>query len=55
MSCSFRSIRGRSLVCAIFDEIAFWQSDGANPDREILAAVRPGQATIPDSKLIVIS
>jgi hypothetical protein len=55
MSCSFRSIRGRSLVCAIFDEIAFWRVDGANPDTEILTAVRPGMATIPNSKLIVIS
>jgi hypothetical protein len=55
MACSFRSIRGRSLVCAIFDEIAFWKVEGANPDREILAAVRPGMATIPNSKLIVIS
>jgi hypothetical protein len=55
MACSFRSIRGRSLVCAIFDEISFWKVEGANPDREILAAVRPGMATIPNSKLIVIS
>jgi hypothetical protein len=55
MACSFRSIRGRSPVCAIFDEIAFWKVEGANPDREILAAVRPGMATIPNSKLIVIS
>lgn len=55
MSCSFRSIRGRTLVCAIFDEIAFWQSEGASPDNEILSAVRPGMATIPNSKLIVIS
>jgi hypothetical protein len=55
MACSFRSIRGRSLVCFIGDEIAFWKVEGANPDREILAAVRPGMATIPNSKLIVIS
>jgi hypothetical protein len=55
MACSFRSIRGRSLVCAIFDEIAFWKVEGANPDHEILTAVRPGMATIPNSKLIVIS
>ena len=55
MSCSFRSIRGRTLVCAIFDEIAFWMSEGAAPDNEILSAVRPGMSTIPNSKLIVIS
>jgi hypothetical protein len=55
MSCSFRSIRGRSLVCAVFDEISFWRVEGASPDHEILSAVRPGMATIPTSKLIVIS
>ena len=53
MACSFKSIRGRSVVCAIFDEISFWHSDGANPDREILSAIRPSMATIPTSKLIV--
>jgi len=55
MSCSFKSIRGRTVVCAIFDEVAFWVVEGANPDKEILAAVRPGMSTIPNSKLIVVS
>lgn len=55
MSCSYRSIRGRTVVCAIFDEIAFWRVEGANPDKEILAAIRPSMATIANSKLIVIS
>lgn len=55
MSCSFRSIRGRTVVCSLFDEIAFWRVEGANPDREILSASRPSMATIPNSKLIVIS
>jgi hypothetical protein len=55
MSCSYRSIRGRTVVCSIFDEIAFWRVEGANPDKEILAATRPSMATIPNSKLIVIS
>jgi hypothetical protein len=54
-SCSFRLTRGRTLVCAIFDEVAFWRVEGANPDKEILAAVRPAMATIPNSILIVIS
>lgn len=54
-SCSYRSVRGRTTVCAIFDEIAFWRVEGANPDKEILAAVRPSMATVPNSKLIVIS
>jgi hypothetical protein len=56
MSCSFRSIRGRSVAAVIFDEIAFFFSDGHKPDSEILAAVRPGLATFGDaSKLIAIS
>ena len=45
---SFRSVRGYTLAAVICDEIAFWTSrDSANPDREILAALRPGMATIP--------
>lgn len=55
MTCSFRTIRGRTVVCAIADEIAFWRVEGANPDREILTAIRPSMATIPNSLLLVIS
>src|SRR5262249_15910697 len=37
---SFRGIRGRSLLCCVFDELSFWRSDeAANPDIEIAAAV----------------
>jgi hypothetical protein len=43
---SFRTIRGITAVAAIGDEIAFWRSDdSANPDREILKALRPSLAT----------
>lgn len=43
---SFRSIRGYSVVACLADEIAFWRSDeSANPDREIVNAVRPSLAT----------
>jgi ribosomal protein S25 len=53
---SFRTLRGYTLLAVILEEIAFWRSDeSANPDREILAAVRPALATIPDSLLIGIS
>ena len=55
MSASFRLVRGRSLAAVILDEIAFFRSEGANPDVEILSAIRPAMATIPNSKLIVIS
>lgn len=55
-TCNFRSVRGYTLICCINEEIAFWRSeDSANPDREILTAVRPALATIPESLLIGIS
>jgi hypothetical protein len=43
---SFRTIRGLTCVAAIGDEISFWRSDdAANPDKQILAALRPSLAT----------
>ena len=43
---SFRTIRGITAVAAIADEISFWRSDDfANPDTEILRALRPALAT----------
>ncbi len=55
MTCSFRSIRGRTVVVAICDEIAFWRIEGVNPDKEVLTAIRPAMATIPTSLLLVLS
>jgi hypothetical protein len=53
---NFRSVRGYTLVGVICDELAFWRSDdSANPDSEILNALRPGMATVPDALLLVIS
>lgn len=53
---SFRAVRGYTVVAFIGDEIAFWRSeDSANPDREILDAVRPATATIPGALLLGIS
>ncbi len=52
---SFRSVRGYSVACCIADEIAFWRSeDSANPDFEIINAIRPAMATL-DGKLIALS
>lgn len=52
---SFRSTRGYTYAAVIADEIAFWRSDdSANPDTEILQAVRPGLATL-EGKLICLS
>jgi hypothetical protein len=43
---SYRTIRGITAIAAIGDEIAFWRSDdSANPDKEILKALRPSLAT----------
>lgn len=52
-----RTARGFSIVCAIFDEEAFFYDDAtnANPASEILKAVRPGMASFPNAKLIRIS
>lgn len=55
-SASYRGIRGRTLIAAICDEIAFWRSeDSANPDVEILNAVRPAMATVPGALLLCAS
>lgn len=53
---AFRNIRGRTVVAAVFDELAFWRSDeSANPDREVLRAVQPAMATVPGSLLLMLS
>src|SRR5262249_20278655 len=43
---SFRTVRGRTLLAAIFDECAFWRDESsANPDLEVYRAVLPSLAT----------
>ena len=52
-TCSFRSLRGYTVVGAAVDEVAFWDSeDSANPDREVLVALRAAMASVPDAMLI---
>ncbi|MDA1101678.1 MAG: hypothetical protein O2967_22180 [Proteobacteria bacterium] len=52
---SFRTVRGYTVVAALCDETAFWRDDSsANPDREILDALRPAMATIPGALLICL-
>lgn len=54
---SYRTIRGYTVVGAVLDELAFWPTDetAAEPDREILAALRPAMSTIPDALLLCLS
>lgn len=52
---NFRSTRGYTVLSAILDEIAFWDTDGANPDSEIINAIRGSFATIPEAMLLAIS
>jgi hypothetical protein len=54
---NFKTVRGYTLVSALCDEIAFWQGDdSANPDVEILAALRPAMTTMaPDAMLLCAS
>ncbi|MDM8167014.1 hypothetical protein [Roseovarius sp.] len=51
---SFRAVRGYTLAAVIADEVAFWHVDGANPDAEIIAALRPALATL-GAPLIALS
>ena len=57
VTASIRAVRSRTVLCALCDEIAFWESDetSANPDTEILNALRPSMATIPEARLFAAS
>ena len=57
MTASYRAIRGYTVPAALCDEIAFWRTEetAANPDAEILDALRPAMATIPNAMLLVAS
>lgn len=51
-----RRVRGRTVIAAVFDEVAFWRSDSTvNPDDEVYRAVKPAMITIPGAMLIGIS
>ena len=53
---SFRVSRGYTFAAVLADEVAFWRSDdSANPDQEIISAIRPGLATIPTAMLLLAS
>ena len=55
---SYKLTRGYTVVAALLDEMAFWEgtdAESAEPDREILNAIRPAQATIPGAMLLCAS
>jgi hypothetical protein len=54
---SFRTTRGYTIVAALLDELAYWPTDesAAAPDVEVINAIKPGMATIPDAMLLCAS
>jgi hypothetical protein len=53
---SYRSVRGRSILRAVLDEVAHFRSDNsANPDFELHGALTPGLARVPGSAMVLIS
>ena len=55
-TCSYRSVRGRSVCVALLDEVAFWRSEiSANPDHEVYRAIRPSMASFGSEALLLIA
>jgi hypothetical protein len=53
---SFRRLRGPTYICVVGDESAFWLNENsANPDDEILNAVRPGLASTAGMLVLISS
>jgi hypothetical protein len=53
---SFRVTRGYTFAAVLADECAFWRNENsANPDEEIIKAIRPGLSTIPGAMLLLAS
>ena len=56
-TCSFRAVRGYSVIGAILDEVAFYpvEAESAAPDSELVGALRPAMASVPGALLLGIS
>lgn len=52
---SIMSGRGKTIPLVLLDECAFFPTEGAVPDIEIVRALRPGMATVPGAKLFGLS
>jgi hypothetical protein len=51
---SYRTVRGRSVCVAAMDEVAFWRDDdSANPDAEVLNAIRASMATFGGDAMVI--
>jgi len=57
LPCTYRAIRGKTVVCAILEEVCFWrwEVESAIQDKEVIRALRPSMINIPESLLIAIS
>jgi hypothetical protein len=50
----FRGIRGRAVLCAVLDEVAFYKDEtSATPDFELFNSLEPGMKTLRDQAMIV--
>jgi len=54
---SYRSTRGYTIIAALLDEVAIWETDeaSAEPDIEVINAIKPGMATVPGAMLLCAS
>jgi len=53
---SYRAVRGRPILIACLDEVAFYRDENSSsPDEEVYRALVPGTATLSESMLIGIS
>lgn len=57
VAASIEAVRSKTVVAALLDEIAFWQPDEtqANPDVEVINALRPAMLTIPNATQLAAS
>jgi hypothetical protein len=57
LPCSYVAVRGYPVICVICDEMAFWSHEetAANPEQEVIDALRPAMATLHNTKLVKIS
>jgi hypothetical protein len=53
-TCSFRSTRGYTILAALLDEVAMWPDElSAEPDIEVLAAIKPGMLTLRGNAMLL--